>query len=218
MSPTLIKICGITSVEDAQLAVSAGANYLGLIFVDTSPRRVSLEAAIAIQNAIKGKAKIVGVFQNSSPAAIKACWEQVGFDLVQLHGQERIEDYSTLPVPLMRVLSLDMEALPAESLQTLKGPAQYLLLDRPKTSTCSDWLTGALAYLASIDDCPPLFFAGGLTADNVTSVISQVRPHGVDVASGIEARPGVKDPQKLRAFCQAVQACDNALQQHRETK
>jgi len=190
-----IKICGITSVHDAELALECEADYLGVIFAD-SPRRVAIETAKEIS---KMATPLVGVFQNQPLSFVQEVLAEVKLDFVQLHGEESPEYCQTLPLPVIKVFTahypLDWDRI---------GPYQqvdFLMLDKPH-----DYLEQAITFFKEErDQLPPVFLAGGLNAENVSMFIQSAQPYAVDVASGVESEPGIKDPQKLQAFCQAVQ-------------
>lgn len=210
-----IKICGITTVEDAQLAVDAGADFLGLIFAPHSPRRVEIETAREIAQATRAiktapSVRLVGVFQDQDLAEIQAISEQTPLDLIQLHGEEPAALPAQLPLPVIRFAPLT-EAIPPASSWTEAncGRVAALLSEPPKGSGLSlaDWLDAypdGETALRAISRKTPLFLAGRLTPDNIAAVLGRVRPFAVDAASGVEIRPGIKDPGKLRAFCATI--------------
>ncbi len=199
-----IKICGITNLEDALLAAELGANALGFIFYAKSPRSVAPEAAREIIRQLPPLVLSVGVFVNEEAAVVRELAARVGLDWVQLHGQESPEYCRSLGRRVLKGFRIKDE----DSLQELpayRGAVQALLLDTYKqgqtggTGEAFDW---ELAVKAK--GYGPIVLAGGLTADNVAQAVATVRPQAVDVASGVEAAPGKKDPEKLRAFFRAV--------------
>ncbi len=221
-----IKICGITNLVDAQAATAAGATYLGLIFVESSPRKVDHKTAQAIAQALRGKAKLVGVFKDSSSAEIAKTFTEVGLDLVQYHGCESPEQIVRLSFPAIKALTIDQQ-FNWDNARRYQDSVELLLLDRPKQDSSPGWLDEALSITRTAPaDIPPFFFAGGLTPDNVQSVVKILIDttggatskhdltgvastrissfYGVDVASGIEREPGIKDPVKLERFCKLV--------------
>jgi phosphoribosylanthranilate isomerase len=215
-SPIRTKICGITTREDAGLAIEAGADFLGLIFASYSPRCVTVEAAREIAFAVRDEAtRLVGVFQDQELAEIQAVVERVPLDFIQLHGQEPSSLLGRLPLPVIRFAPLAEAALSVvRDLETDTDHKRIaaLLLEPPKGSGLSlpGWLDahpGGEAALRTISRTTPLFLAGGLTPDNIAAVLHRVRPFAVDVASGVEIYPGVpgqKDAGKLRAFCATI--------------
>ena len=210
---TKIKICGLTREEDALLCRDLGADFLGFVFVETSPRYVSPERAASIAAAVSaareraGAAgdirppKLVGVFRDASAAYVNAVVEAVPLELVQLHGGESDEDVSSITVPAIKALRI-AEALPETSAHP---SAEWLLfdtLDERRTGGTGrrfDW-----SLLAHYDRAKPFFLAGGLTPDNVAVAISSVRPDGIDLSSGVELEPGIKDAEKLRMLFERV--------------
>lgn len=196
---TKIKLCGITNVEDARLC--AGADYLGLIFVPESPRHVTPERAREIVAALGStRPKIVGVFRDQPLEVVQRTIAEVGLDLAQLHGAE-----SEAFVKQVRVSSIKTIRV-GETLPDVKTSAAYLLFD-----TLDDRLAGGTGRrfdwgLVSNVRHKPFFLAGGITAENVAVAISVARPYAIDVASGVEASPGKKDPDKVRALLERVRA------------
>lgn len=206
-----VKVCGITRSEDALLAISLGASHIGLIFAPTSPRYVQLEQARAICDAVRGKAKIVGVFQNQAHDVISHYANALKLDAVQYHGDERSDELafnsaSTNGPAIVKTLA-DAQPL---SITSYQRHVDLLLFDRPKGSQLSaqDWLSQLEAVIRPGLPACGFFIAGGLTAQNVSAAISCFRSHpafvGVDVASGVESLPGIKDSQKLHSFFAAV--------------
>ncbi len=197
---TKIKICGITRMEDAQLCAELGADFLGFIFVRSSPRYIEPERAAEIASAVKGP-KFVGVFRDESLEAIHRITHRVGLDLIQFHGTESDEDIHTLGLPSVKAIRVG-ETLP----DTSSHPsADWLLFDTfdPRrdggTGRAFDW-----SLLAMYSRTKPFFLAGGLGPDNAAAAISLVRPDAIDVSSGVESAPGIKDPDKLRTLFERV--------------
>lgn len=212
---TKIKICGITNAEDALAAIDAGADYLGLIFVEKSPRHVADEAALKIIEEVAGRAKIVGVFRNHNLDYVLGKAEKLPLDYVQLHGQEDVEYAKQLKAKIIKVLEIrgliEHEDFHPEELRVCDlwtGVAEYILIDRPKGTNdpvCFD----AIRRIAEHVPLPlPLFFAGALDAKNVGYVVKHVQPFAVDIASGVECSPGRKDVNKMNEFCKAVREGD----------
>jgi phosphoribosylanthranilate isomerase len=218
---TRIKICGITSVADAEHAIACGANYLGLIFVTASPRCVSLQTARAIARHAEGKVELVGVFKNSNPEEINAVADDARLDLVQCHGVEPVSLLNRLTRDAIKTIELGyhggestghpgpeslMLAHAKKQVGVFGRAAQYLLFDRPKSMNDPRWLDHALNVFSCLSEegveLPSFFFAGGLNGDNVSRVIETLHPFAVDVASAIEREPGIKDHEKLAQFCQ----------------
>jgi phosphoribosylanthranilate isomerase len=200
----VIKICGITRVEDAKAALAAGASYIGLIFVDSSPRRVDDHTAMTIIKAVKGRARIVGVFKDSSKKFILKKVSNLQLDMVQCHGDESPEFLDSLGVPSIKAIELK-KGFKWDGPVSYAGSVEYILFDRPKGEDLPGWFDRAVKKMRSAPkNLPPFFFAGGLTPDNVAEVVRETKPYAVDVASGIEKEPGIKDASKLKSFCRAV--------------
>ena len=217
MNPIWIKICGTTSLEDAQLAVEAGADAIGFVFAE-SPRRVTPEQVAEIVAQLPAKVEKVGVFVNERAANIRAVVKQAGLTGVQLHGDEPVgfaaQLFSEEGRPrLYRALSM-RTVFSAANVTTLlrehrtKPVFDALLVDsgsptRGGTGLTFDW-DRAQPFITGLKKSGKVIVAGGLTPENVARAIAMFRPWGVDVASGVEREPGKKDPDKLRAFVQAA--------------
>jgi phosphoribosylanthranilate isomerase len=206
---TEIKVCGLTRKRDVELASELGAAFLGFNFSAVSPRRVTVGAAKTLARAAgKGTAK-VGVFVEESRREIEEAIVAAGLDLVQIHRPLRREDLD-LPVPVLAVARLrgGCPELPESS---LLARCRMVLLDsalpgRPGgTGAPLDWNA-----LSGRSWPVPLMLAGGLNPENVGDAIGRVRPAAVDVASGIESSPGVKDERRMKAFVAAVRRADFA--------
>ncbi len=193
-----IKICGITRCEDAELAVGLSADFIGLNFYPPSPRCLALEPAAAIARAVKGRARLVGVFVNAARAYIAERLESLGLDLLQFHGDEDDDALQGWPVPVIRALRLRSDAaLGAIEIRAIK--ADFILID-----TFHPQLFGGTGQARRLDALGALnlsrvFVSGGLTPDNAAAAAA-LNPYALDVASGIETAPGVKDPHKLESF------------------
>jgi len=211
-----IKICGITSVEDACAAIHAGADAIGLNFYEKSPRCVEPEMANKIASGIPLSAIPVGLFVNHSAEGIRAICKQVGLHVIQLHGDEPPEFLGQLNrnydiIRARRVSEKGLEEI-KEDLQACSDLSGFcpdtILLDAESPGEYGG--TGKTISWTGLSDHHdqlgvPLILAGGLTPENVAEAIHTVRPHGVDVASGVESSPGVKDRAKMQAFVEAAQ-------------
>jgi phosphoribosylanthranilate isomerase len=201
-----IKICGITRLEDAQAAFELGAWAVGMIFYEGSPRRCELAEAERIGAALHRRGELAGVFVNSSLATIADVNERVGLTLVQLHGDE---GPSFCAEVARRTGARTIKAASVRGAATLQDLARFHtdfhLLDgyaegmRGGTGETFDW-----SLVDGRRSKVPLILSGGLDVENVGDAIAATRPHVVDVASGVEASPGVKDPERLRAFIEAA--------------
>lgn len=198
------KICGITTVEDALACADAGASALGLNFWPRSVRRCELEVARAIVDAVGDRARIVAVFVDAERDAIERVLGETGIEWVQLHGDEPPELVRALLPHAYKAVHLVDDTSVAEA---LRMPGDELLVDASVpgmpggTGRTCDWSRAArLARERRV------WLAGGLTPENVADAIARVVPFGVDVASGVERAPGVKDHARVRAFVDAVRA------------
>jgi len=193
-----IKVCGITRCEDAELAVSLGADFLGLNFYPPSPRCLAIETAAAIARVVKGRARLVGVFVNAARAYINERLESLELDLLQFHGDENDAALQGWRVPVIRALRLRSDAaLDAIDIGEIK--ADFILID-----TFHPQLFGGTGHARQLDalrvlDLSRVFVSGGLAPDNVAEAAA-LNPYALDVASGVEAAPGIKDPGRLRSF------------------
>ena len=210
---TRVKICGTTNLDDARLAADLGAWAVGMIFVPGTPRRVAEDDAVAIAAALRRRAELVGVFVNAPLGDVAATADAVGLTMLQLHGDEgpsycaeAARRTGCKVVKAARVRSrADVVAL--EPFHT----ADFHLLDanvegrHGGTGETWDWGLAAQRRAGQ-----PLIVSGGLNPDNVSQAIDRTRPYAVDVASGVEAEPGRKDPAKLEAFFRAAAAPERA--------
>lgn len=195
-----VKICGVTSVADAQLAVDAGADLIGLNFYPPSPRYVSLSIAQAIRAVLPERVWCVGVFVNAERAHITALSEQLRLRAVQFHGDETSADVQGWSRLTIKALRVPVEG-PLPEWQQF--PVNYLLLDTHSPGRYGG--TGERFSWDHLTTLPyafrqQLILAGGLTPETVAEAVRVVRPWAVDVASGVESAPGHKDPEKVRAF------------------
>lgn len=199
---TRIKICGITRREDALAAIEAGADAIGLVFAD-SPRRVSIDFACDIMEILPPFVSLVGVFVDEDNIVVRNIAERLTLDWVQLHGDESPEYCDSLCLKVIKRFNVRPSDT-AESLRNVmdRYPVAGRLLDPGRgTGATFDWkLARGLAG--------PLIVSGGLTPENVADAIRVLRPFAVDVASGVESSPGVKDVSKIRAFVAAVRRAD----------
>ncbi len=201
---TKIKICGLTREQDALLCADKGADFLGFIFVPSSPRFVEPETAAAITAVIRAREqrpKLVGVFRDASPDYIREIATVAGLDMVQLHGAETDDDIRAIGIPAIKTFRVG-DTLP----DTTSHPAaEWFLFDTFEerrvggTGRRFDW-----SLLANYPRTKPFLLAGGLAPDNIAGAISLVRPDGIDIASGVESEPGIKDPEKIEMLFQRV--------------
>lgn len=216
MRPWRIKVCGVTSAEDASVVAAAGADAIGVNFCRQSPRYVDAQAAAAILAAVPHGLQKVGVFVNAAADEILSCCDQLRLDLIQLHGDEPPELMAQLSGrPIVRAFRCGAEGLtPAvdylRRCRALDAAPQFVLLDALHpgqyggTGRTLDW-AGLFAEIARLGGLPWVL-AGGLNPANVAQAIRQLRPFGVDTASGVESAPGHKDPQRVVEFVRAARA------------
>ncbi len=199
-----IKICGITSLEDARAAIDAGADYLGFNFYPLSPRSITPEACAQITSILvkeSPQVQLVGVFVNMPVAEVRAILADCTLRMAQFHGDESPGMLAALSGRAFKAF----RGVPVDVTGYARGEAPALLIDASVqsayggTGVTADW--SAAAELAKRF---PLFLAGGLTAENVAEAIRRVRPWGVDTASGVESAPGKKDAGKMKAFIAEV--------------
>lgn len=202
-----VKICGITNLEDALAAVEAGADALGFVFADSSPRKVSPEAAAAIIRELPPFVSKVGVFVNAKEETMLTTSAQIGLDTLQLHGDEPPAPWLSCTLKTIKAFRMR----DADSLRVLSGyeTSAWLLdsfvPDKPGgTGATFNWdLAIAAKKLGR-----PIILAGGLTPGNVADAVRKVQPFAVDVSSGVESSPGRKDHTLVRRFIAAAKAAD----------
>ena len=202
---TRLKICGLTREEDALYAAERGADFLGFIFVPSTPRFIEPEKAAAIVARVKenreNPPKFAGVFRDASSEYIKEIAALVGLDVVQLHGNETDEDIVAVGMPVIKTFRVG-DTLPDT---TAHPTAAWLLFDTfderraGGTGRRFDW-----SLLAVYSRSKPFFLSGGIGSDNVAAAISLVRPDGIDISSSIESEPGVKDHDKMEKLFERI--------------
>ena len=212
-----VKICGITNLADAKAATDAGANALGFNFYEKSLRRVVTADAAQIRSKLPKEIEAVGVFVNAKPADINSLRAFVRFDAAQLHGDETPEIVSRVAssLPVIKAFRVDANFV----LTTLNRYANAFafLLDGARagqyggTGQTTDW---DLARCAATSH--RIILSGGLKVENVAEAIRIVHPYGVDVASGLETKPGKKDHARLKEFIDEVRRAEQQLEQQRE--
>ncbi|HTP50789.1 MAG TPA: phosphoribosylanthranilate isomerase [Anaeromyxobacteraceae bacterium] len=196
-----IKICGITSVEDALAAVRLGADALGFNFWSDSKRYISPSAAEAIVARLPPFVTTVGVFVNQPEGEIRAIASESGVQVFQLHGDEPPDFCARLPLPVIK-------AIPVDQVKALSRLLSYevsaFLLDTPSRGFGGSGVPFDWSLAEGVSEVAPVILAGGLTPENVAEAIRAVRPYAVDVASGVESHPGAKDPAKMARFIAAA--------------
>jgi len=207
----LIKICGLSTPETIDAALEAGADMVGLVFFPPSPRFVPLDAAAPLADRARGRAAVTVLTVDMDEAGIAAIVATVRPDWLQLHGHEPPEQVAALKrrfgLPAMKAIGIREPADLAQA-QAYRGVADRLLLDAkpPKGATrpggnavAFDW-----AILDRFEPGMPWMLSGGLDPGNVGEAVARTRPPGVDVSSGVESAPGVKDPDRIAAFVAAA--------------
>jgi phosphoribosylanthranilate isomerase len=209
--PVQVKICGLTTPETIDAAIAGGASHIGFVFFPPSPRNIDPRQAAALTNRASGRVKIVGLFVNPDSAYIRAIKQEVKLDIVQLHGDERPEDASIID---QRCGLETWKAIPVrtradlEKAKAYQGSVSRLLYDAKPHEGCDvpggnglrfDW-----ALLDGFVHPLPWILAGGLTPENVSEAIRTTGADFVDVSSGVESAPGIKDVDKIAAFLKAA--------------
>ena len=200
---TRVKICGLTNLEDARYVSGALADYLGFIFYEKSPRYIDPPKAGAIINWIEGP-ETVGVFVNQPLDDVNQIVRQTGIDLVQLHGTESPDYCRLIEKPVIKVIHVNDDSDPGELENTIRSyseSAVYFLFD---TKTDNLWGGTGKTFdwnlLGNLSDEKLFFLSGGLNAGNIKEACKSLRPFAVDLSSGVEQAPGVKDYDKLDRF------------------
>jgi phosphoribosylanthranilate isomerase len=205
MREVLVKICGIRRIEDARVVAEAGADFIGMIFA-SSARQVDREGAKQIARAaraVRPDIRVVGVFVNEDPRVIARVADEVGLDLIQYHGEESVDAMEQVDRPSIRALRVGTHAPSVP--RGLR--ADWILFDtfspdqRGGTGERFDW-----SLLPRMAPERKFFLSGGLDPETVREAIEYVKPHAVDVSSGVESEPGVKDREKIAAFIRQVRS------------
>jgi phosphoribosylanthranilate isomerase len=200
-----VKICGITRAQDLHAACDAGADALGFVFYEKSPRHLTIDAAAALVRELPPFVQAVGLFVNAEPAFIEAVLRAVPLDLLQFHGDETPADCARVGRPFIKAVRVNRDT------DLLKCAADFeaargLLLDAwvagvpGGTGERFDW------SLIPSDLPKPVILSGGLTPDNVAEAVERVRPWAVDVSSGVEVTKGIKDAHKIAQFIAKAKA------------
>lgn len=202
---TRVKICGITRAEDATLAVTLGASAIGFIFWPASPRLIAAAAARAISEALPPFVTRVGVFVDAPPAEVRATVAQAGLDIAQLHGDENPVDYAGVGARLLKTVTLEDDA----ALERARALPDFVT---PLVDAADRLRRGGTGQRANWDrarqlaGARPIILAGGLSAANVSEALTHVAASAIDVSSGVESSPGVKNPERMVALFDALAA------------
>jgi phosphoribosylanthranilate isomerase len=209
----LVKICGLSTPETLKVALDAGADAVGFVFFPPSPRNISLETARALSARVKGHARKVALTVDADDAMLTDIIEALHPDMLQLHGKETPARVSAIRqrfgVPAMKVLPIESRA-DLGAIPPYAKVADRLLFDArpPREATRPGGLGKPFDWhlLENLDLSIPFMLSGGLNAENVAEALRITRAGGLDVSSGVESAPGVKDPEKIRAFIRAARS------------
>ncbi len=196
---TRVKICGITRVEDALAAAAAGADAIGLVFAEASPRCVSADQARTIAAALPPFVTVVGLFVDAPAARIRELLGRVPLDLLQFHGRETPDQCRGFGRPYIKAIAMQ-DGVDAADVARRYAGAAGLLFDAfdPQLAGGSGQVFDWARVPYDLDR--PVILAGGLTPDNVAAAVRAVRPYAVDVSTGVEQSKGIKDAAKIAAF------------------
>jgi phosphoribosylanthranilate isomerase len=214
----LVKICGLSTRETLDVALQAGADMVGFVFFPPSPRHLGLEAARELGRQAKGRAVKVALTVDADDATLENIVETLRPDMLQLHGKEttaRLRDIKAkFGLPLMKALAVETAA-DLLSLPGYAGVADRILFDAhaPRGATRPGGLGAVFDWhlLEKLDLRGPFMVSGGLNAGNIAEAVRITRAGGVDVSSGVEQSPGVKDPEMIRAFIRAARATQELM-------
>ena len=208
MTHTRIKFCGLTRAEDVRLAVELGVDYIGLVFAPRSSRKLLLGQARMLRELVPEEIAVVALAMDNTAAEVEAILENVRPDLLQFHGMEDDAFCAGFGTPFLKAIAMGGGAEDAVGLAAGFPSAQAYLLDghaqgeQGGSGRRFDWKRAPREF------GKPFFLAGGLSADNVALAIRTVRPWGVDVSSGIESSPGVKNADRMRHFIDEARRAD----------
>jgi len=203
---TRIKICGLTSVDDALQAAELGADAIGLVFYPRSSRALTAQKAGSIRKALPAFVNVVGLFVNPTEAEVELVLKHVHLDCLQFHGDEPPAFCSSFGLPYMKAIRVRPELDLLSEIAKFSNSSAILLDSYDKhvaggTGTSFDW---AIAQQCVVQTEAKIVLAGGLDAHNVAGAIRQVKPYAVDVSSGVESAPGKKSPERMREFISEV--------------
>lgn len=202
---TQIKICGITTCEDAKMACESGANAIGLVFYAPSPRYVTIAQASQVVNSLPPFTTSVALFVNAPREDIESVLEQVAIDIIQFHGDESADFCASFKRPYIKAVRMK-DGLDLYLVEKEYASARGLLLDTYKKG-----VPGGTGEIFNWDKVPhdlslPIILAGGLVPENIAQAIKQVKPYAVDVSGGVEASKGKKDKRKVIQFINNAKA------------
>lgn len=211
--PFLVKVCGLTTPEAVDAAVTAGADMIGLVFFPPSPRHAGFVPARALAQRARGKAEIVALTVDADDTTLDTIIETIQPDRLQLHGHEDCERVRAIRarygIPIIKAIGISTAA-DLERLAAFRACVDLFLLDaKPPKGATRPGGNGAAFDWSILDDRPAglrFLLSGGLTPATVAAAVARTRPNGVDVSSGVETGPGVKDPALVTAFVRAARA------------
>ena len=204
---TLVKICGLTRLEDARFCAAAGADYLGFVLAKESPRFITPDKVKEIIGWVYGP-KTVGVFVDADPSYVNEIAQEIGFDLVQLHGNESVEECRRIDAPIIKAIAVRPDTTAADlemEIGRYGDSIRHVLLDTSirgvsgGTGQTFDW-----AVATDTVRRHDTFVAGGVNSGNVVRVIQHLDPFAIDVATGVEDSPGIKDFEKVSTLLETV--------------
>ena len=207
MNHVKIKICGLTRVEDVKSAVQAGVDAVGFVFTK-SPRRISAETAVQLVSHVPANVMRIGLFMDQEYAEIKQVVDEVPLDVLQFHGSETEQQCKAFNLPWLKAVAMENADSARQAEKDYPG-AMGLLLD----SHCGGGRGGSgktFDWSLSRPLSKPVWLAGGLNVENVTRAIGLVKPYAVDVSSGVESSPGIKDASRMIDFIRAVRNFDRS--------
>lgn len=207
MQRTRIKFCGITRSSDALAAAELGVDAIGVVLVPSSRRCVPLDIVAQIRAGLPPLVSLVGLFQDASAETVRSALAQVRFDLLQFHGDEPADYCAQFGVPYLRAIAMGDAPDLHQCANTFAHASALLLDSHSRASSGGSGQRFAWSRVPQGLRCK-LILAGGLTPENVSEGIASVQPWAVDVSSGIESAPGVKDLNKMRAFVSEVSESD----------
>jgi len=209
---TDVKICGLSDPDNLQIAISAGARYIGLVFYPPSPRNVSFDTAWNLARAVPTGVRSTGLFVNPSDEQLERTLTGIQLDMVQLHGDEspgRINEIKErFSMPVIKAIRVHDEN-DLNDLEGFEAAADYLLFDAKPPNATLPGGTGESFDWNILKDRKfkkPWMLSGGLDSNNVKDALNILKPNAVDISSGVESAPGVKDPEKIKAFIKAVKS------------
>ena len=192
-----VKICGIQHIKDAQFAIAASADYIGFIFDSNSKRAIDKSVAKKIIEKVRGKVEIVGVFRNNMLEEVNSLSDELNFDLVQLHGEEDPVFCHKVSRPVIKTFGLPVNFSVKDTIKKMKKyNVRYYLIDREQPGVGE---TLSLERSDELIKLFPIFFAGGLTPENVSEVAREIKPFAVDVITGVKT-DGKFDFEKMKQF------------------